>query len=257
MDASKVDLVMRYALALAAREDQPFARRLGAIHLIKYVYVADLAFAQRNNGQTFTGADWTFYHFGPWSQPVFERIPHVVHEIAAVEHWFASKYDKDSVRWALPDDDHAEEILAKADRELPVEVASALKRAIRTIGNDTPALLHAVYLTPPMLRAAPRERLSFENLPPLPQKPSEEKPFTPTAKQLKKQKEALRALQEKIRSIPRRSSRTAPVPPPPYDEVFEEGVRWLDEEAAVPELKGEVHFSDDFWKDPWREPDDS
>ena len=57
-DATKVDLVLQYALLLAGQEDDYFDRQLGPIHLIKYVYLADFAFARRNRGETYTGVDW-------------------------------------------------------------------------------------------------------------------------------------------------------------------------------------------------------
>ena len=54
MDLKKVDKIIQYALAVAANED--FCNRdLGPIHLVKYVYLADLAYAERNKGETFTG----------------------------------------------------------------------------------------------------------------------------------------------------------------------------------------------------------
>ena len=38
------------------------------IHLIKCVYLADLAYDKEHNGQTYTGIPWRFYHFGPWAE---------------------------------------------------------------------------------------------------------------------------------------------------------------------------------------------
>jgi hypothetical protein len=42
MDINKVDLLLKYILAIAGREDYG-NREVGPIHLIKYVYLADLA----------------------------------------------------------------------------------------------------------------------------------------------------------------------------------------------------------------------
>lgn len=73
MDTGRVDRMIQYALSVAAGED--FCNReLGPIHLIKYVYLADLAHAERNKGQTFTGTPWRFHHFGPWDMEVYKRI---------------------------------------------------------------------------------------------------------------------------------------------------------------------------------------
>lgn len=260
MDASKVDLVLKYALAVAAREDEPWARRLGAIHLIKYVYLADLAHAARHGGATFTGADWQFHHYGPWAGDVYERIQPTLAALGAQEFRFEStRYENDTVRWAIPDAEQAEATLAEVDRLLPPGVASAVKKAVHSFGADTTALLHHVYTTPPMTRAAPRERLAFrsEEGPAA----SQEDEHQPTAKQVKRQKEALRSLQERTKAMlkAKLEKATAPTPAPPYDEVFVAGTQWLDEIAGGdPEpLKGEVQFPDDIWKGPWREPDDS
>ena len=67
---SHIDLLLQYALLVAGEEDEHTDRQLGPIHLIKYVYLSDLAFAERNDGKTFTGVNWQFYKFGPWSQAV-------------------------------------------------------------------------------------------------------------------------------------------------------------------------------------------
>jgi hypothetical protein len=45
---------LKYILAAAGQEDYG-NREVGPIHLINYVYLADLAFAERHGGETFTG----------------------------------------------------------------------------------------------------------------------------------------------------------------------------------------------------------
>ena len=50
MKSSKIDLLIQYAMLIAGQEDEYFDRRLGPIHLIKYVYLADLAYAERKCG---------------------------------------------------------------------------------------------------------------------------------------------------------------------------------------------------------------
>jgi hypothetical protein len=67
----KIDLVLMYILAAAEQED--FGNQeVGPIHLIKYLYLADLAFAEANNGETFARVEWKFYNYGPWSSTVYE-----------------------------------------------------------------------------------------------------------------------------------------------------------------------------------------
>jgi hypothetical protein len=53
MDIKKVDQLLKYILAAAGQADYG-NREVGPIHLIKYVYLADLAFAEKHGGETFT-----------------------------------------------------------------------------------------------------------------------------------------------------------------------------------------------------------
>jgi len=88
MKSSKIDLLIQYAILIAGQEDDYLDRQLGPIHLIKYVYLADLAQAERNCGETFTGIAWQFYKFGPWSQAVNERIEPALAAIGANKNHF-------------------------------------------------------------------------------------------------------------------------------------------------------------------------
>lgn len=258
MDASKVDLVVRYALARAAHGDKPWERELGPIHLLKFVYLADLAFAERNAGKTFTGADWIFYHYGPWAPAVHDRIQAVAPAIACETVYTSTRYENDATRWAIADPEEADEIETAAERELPMVVVSAVRRAVKQFGTDTTGLLHHVYSTAPMLHAAPHERLDFtiaaRAMPP----PRVSEPSAPlTRKQEKKREEARRDLQEratkKLAELRERRASKKSQRRPRYDAVFVQGQRWLDELGGrVEEEQGEVEFDDAVWKSPWR-----
>ncbi|WP_146155287.1 hypothetical protein [Enhygromyxa salina] len=65
-DAKKVDLLVTCAVSAAELQEYP-NDCLGPIHVLKYIYLADLAHAEQH-GETFTGANWQFYNFGPWGQ---------------------------------------------------------------------------------------------------------------------------------------------------------------------------------------------
>ena len=98
---TRTDSLLQFALASAAVQDEYRDRELGPIHLLKYVYLADLSYAERNDGVTYTGAPWRFHHFGPWAEGVFERIEPAVSNVGGVARRFASKYTDDSVRYGL------------------------------------------------------------------------------------------------------------------------------------------------------------
>lgn len=262
MESSKIDLLIQYALLVAGQEDEYFDRQLGPIHLIKYVYLADLAYAECNHGQTFTGTDWQFYKFGPWSQKVHERIEPALIALGANKKTFPSQFDDedDWVRWQLTDDD----LLDKIDSQLPLSITSRLKRDIHGFGNDTTSLLSYVYQTSPMLSAAPLENLDFSHLDQTTQKTesSSLKREDLTKREKKKFKERIQKLREKNakRSSADRSKTKLinPVTSPRYDDVYYEGLKWLDSLAGSPLIEGEAEavFSDSVWKSKARKGED-
>ena len=161
MNVNAVDSIIRYALAVAASNDDWLNRDLGPIHLIKYVYLADLAYAEGHAGETYTGARWRFYHYGPWAPEVFQRVePAAVGVGADVERISSSQFDQDFTRYRL-DREEAEHRTREIERELPAELRLRIRRAVRDFGKDTQSLLDFVYRTRPMLRAAPGEDLDF------------------------------------------------------------------------------------------------
>jgi hypothetical protein len=260
LDAAKVDLVLQYALLAAGQEDDFMDRDLGPIHLIKYVYVADLAFARRNQGATYTGANWTFYKFGPWAQEINARIAPALKAIGAYEKVFQSDYEdrENWTRWNKRDDRQLEEL----DRQLPFEVKVNLRRCVHTYGHDTPGLLDFVYKTRPMLGAAPGERLNFalELREPVPVEPATESGVPEmTDRRRKKLRERMRALQEqsKSKATPAKPKLVKP-PAPRYDEVFLAGLHWLDGMAgpAFTDQSLTVEFADEVWKSSTRHGDD-
>lgn len=248
-----MDLLLQFILAVAAEQDDVRSRALGPIHLLKYVYLADLAHAQRRQGQTYTGARWQFHHFGPWALEVFQRIEPAMHAIGAEQKAIPSRYVDDAIRYSLHPAD-AEPIRSRAERELPVEVQSRLSRAIHEHGPDTTSLLRAVYLTPPMLAAAPEEWLDFS----VAREPRTEYEVPGAGGQLsrtqrKKRQQLLNDLRAEVQARLAAKSH-APgtlLRAPRYDVVFAEGVEWLDKLAGEPlseKMQGRLEVDDSVWK---------
>ncbi len=94
MDETRVNQVIQYALAIAGGGEFG-ERELGPIHLIKYVYLGDLAYSERNEGKTFTSVAWRFYHYGPWDAGVFERIEPAAEAVHAERRTFDYGGDQD------------------------------------------------------------------------------------------------------------------------------------------------------------------
>ena len=257
MKQEHIDLLLKYCLALAGEEDWG-NRELGPIHLIKYVYLADLAFAERYQGRTFSGVTWKFYNYGPWSLEIYQRIKPIVLATGAEERSISTKYEDDTVRWSLCDSHLCKEL----ERQLPIEITSILKRSIHRFGADTSELLNYVYMTSPMLNAAPGDILSFS-----PQNSSAQKTDMEAAgqkqsnahsyKEEKRRKKKLQDLRERVQKALHKMGTkklVSPSPKPRYDEMFFEGQKWL-EDIAGAEIKpceGELLFSEKIWLSPAR-----
>ena len=251
-DSSRIDLVLQYALLIAGEQDEYNARQLGPIHLLKYVYLADLFYAKKHEGTTYTGIRWRFYKFGPWSQAVNERIEPALGAIGAERSSFASQYTEkqDWERWNLRN----KQLLQQKKQHLPTDIKLPLKRDILEFGKDTQGLLHYVYRTKPMLHAAPGEYLDFK----VDRDSSVEEISTgplraeTLSNRKKKQfKERMASLQEKHKNRQRPDSKLInPVKNPRYDDIYNEGVAWLDSLAgqSFSEMEYVAEFSDEVWK---------
>ena len=251
-DTTRIDQILTFALAVAGQED--FGNRhLGPIHLVKHVYLADLAHADRHGGATYTGTRWRFHHFGPWAVEVFNRIEPVVQETGAEERRFQSRFTDDFVRWTLSDEKLAERL----DDALPLEVSRAVRNAVHQFGTDTSGLLHDVYVTRPMLRAAPGEDLDFSLDPDEPERPATASELVPqplSKRQRSARTAQLAALRERVQTeLAKRREFAANVKtarPPRYDDVFVEGVQELDRLAGedLQPIEGTLEIADDIWK---------
>jgi len=255
VDVARADLLLKFILAVAGQEERG-ERELGPIHLLKYAYLGDLAYSETHPGETFTRTPWRFYNFGPWAEDIFARIePAVLNLGAEVRTFSRPGVENDSVRYSFVD----EEELERLDELVPTEVGRAVRTFIRRFHADTSALLHYVYTTAPMLQAAPGESLQFavhreepehlaDSESDLGAEPEREVARAPLSKTGRRKK--LEVLKNRVRD--KMASRpTASQPPAPrYDEVFTEGVKWLDSLAGsdLDAESGEMIFSSDVWK---------
>ncbi|MDP3857303.1 MAG: hypothetical protein Q8Q73_06005 [Stagnimonas sp.] len=127
--------------------------------MLKYVYLADLAYASAHGGTAYSAANWIFYNFGPWTNEVYQRIEPSLAAIHANRIQRQSEYEdrKDWVRWSLHDTRRKAELRSALQFEVRIE----LDQKVQRFKKDTPTLLDHVYKTPPMLCAAPNQRLDF------------------------------------------------------------------------------------------------
>ncbi|WP_291321272.1 hypothetical protein [Desulfonatronospira sp.] len=242
---------MQYILAVASENDWD-ERDLSNIHFIKYMYLADLDYATRCAGKTYTGIDWQFFRFGPWSAELNRRIEPALMAIGAEKKVIESTKFDDFTRWSVSDRD----LITELENKIDTMIALAIKGAVKRFKNDTESLLHHVYQTRPMLYAAPGEYLDLSSSgvshAPVKDGTSAE---DLTARQKKKRKiefdKLKKGFQERLtkkrEETARRKSRQ---PAPCYDQVFLEGVETLEKLAGpeIPSGKITCSFSEHFWK---------
>jgi hypothetical protein len=251
MNSNKVERLIQLALIVASEEDDFSSRQLGAIHLIKYVYLADLAYAERKQGQSYIGVLWCFHHYGPWSVEVYKQIEPALNAIGAIKNTYPSKYEDDTVRWILKERPYqAEEI----ERDVNIVPRQAMKKFIHQFGSDTESLLKYVYLTKPMLTAAPEEILNLEQLAASSEKINIDKQTVEKSKKVmisnNKQNQIRQHIQLRLVEEKKRRAMKKLSPAPRYDDIFLQGQEWLDSLAGEPiqQSKGELQFSPDIWK---------
>ena len=252
MDIGRVDLLLQYALLIASEEDEYIDRSLGPIHLLKYVYLADLAYAESNEGKTYTGIEWKFYSFGPWSPDAYNRIEPALNRIGAEHRIIPSKYSDDTVRWSLKhaSNDHA---IADLEKKIDVKPKHAVKKFVHKFKSDTESLLHYVYQTRPMLTSAPGEIICFHPIEIVPLDSIQKKEKLFSKKQLKGLKNLKEQIQQQMQiklAEKKAVINREIVSSPRYDDVFFEGQKWLDSLAGEPvqPSQGELQISPEIWK---------
>lgn len=256
-DFKKIDKLLQFILLTAGQEDEFVSRWLSPIHLIKYVYLADLAFAKKNDGQTYTELNWKFHHYGPWEYSCFQRIDPALSAIHAEKKIIESKYfEDDRDRWYIRNSQLYDQLYD----ELPIVVSGTISKYVHKYGSDTSGLLHFIYTTIPMLSAAPSEYLDFSKEILLDSyKPSvEETPACQlTPHQMKKRKKMLREMKVRLREkLDKMKKERTPKPhfqdyiQPRYDEVFFQGLEDLNRMTGEPIKPGtyKAIFPDDVWK---------
>ncbi len=258
MDTSntkKIDRILQFSLLTAGQEDFG-SRELGPIHLIKYLYLADLEYAKKQ-GNTYTGIPWTFHHFGPWDYGAFSRIEPALQAIGAQKKTIdplQSTYGKEFTRWLAVN----EKLYDMLERDLPIIIRGTIQKYVHKFNAVTEDLLHYVYTTWPILNAKPGELLNF--VPPDYMKKIKKQDCEQnnddtkalSVRQQKKKKQALQLLRSEFRKKLEAKKQKPKIrfAPPPYDDIYFDGLKVLDSLAGkgIKQTEGVASFSDDIWK---------
>lgn len=223
--------LVHYITWLASEREE----MLSPIRLMKFLYLADLYYARRNQGKTLTGWQWRFVHYGPFCQEALQAIEATVKTGTISALPYASSFD---------DEQH---FLYKAEAEkepgialrLPLYVTAPLQGAVRKWGGDTYGLLDHVYFeTEPMKNVKPGDVLDFRKA--KEPEPVQELHMRRLSKAKISQGKALIARM-------RESQRECMVAEPAaiYDDVYAKAVEFLDGEDLDLQIEGEARIEDE------------
>jgi hypothetical protein len=261
--------VIKFIFITISKEDEWEDRRLSPINLVKYVYLADLFYAQRNEGNIFTGVAWKFHHYGPWDSSILIQAKKVAQEMEVeVKQFSSTKFEDDYERFCIKNLSWYEEFEKNI---VPVEIAVYLPNIIKKFGNGTSDLLDMVYKTKPMLNAAPEDYLDFTTdiIPKLTKQLLNEpnKKIEPISKSYaKKMEEKYLDFKKRLNAqlqidIQKRDAKKAANKPSTVDsEQYEEYMNWLDSLEGNPEFdlqkEGIIEFGPEIWKSSLRKAPD-
>jgi hypothetical protein len=229
--------LIRYIVWYATEHDIS----LTTIRLVKFVYLADLYHARSNNGKTFTGFPWAFVHFGPYCQEVMGAIDQASRDRFVCRSTRESKYadQKDYQLFSCRDAQ-----AGNLEDQLPMEVLSPLRSAIKKYGDDTASLLDHVYFeTEPMMgKILKGQLLDFSKLQPVQiTKPIKLK--TLSKEKISLAREHLNKLSQKMDAAKRRLQRERSKAQELLDDDYFRAVQYMNGEDLEPGLRGQARVA--------------
>lgn len=258
IDSKKIEQLLQYILSVSSSADG-FDKELNRIQLIKYVYLVDLDYAYHNEGKTYSGIDWQFYHYGPWNTDLFKKIDPALISAGATKKVEPTIYKKDSIKYFFKKEQSLDNMGFKID----LRVQGSVQHYFRVFGNDTSRLLAFVYNTKPMLHASPNQNLDFKVC----MKgetfvQTDVKAKELTIRQRKKLKQKTQKLRQKIRQkieLKKKRKSLLKAPEPRYDEVYLNGIAVIENDIDSSELNLLSGFSsvkEDVWDSEMRKASD-
>jgi hypothetical protein len=206
---------------------------LTTVQLVKYLYLADLFHARRNEGRTLTGWPWAFVHFGPYCSEALSAIDRAAGKGLIARDSYESRYDDKEffLHRALIRD---EPDIADA---IPMTVVSGLKIMLQKWADDSAGLLDYVYFdTEPMKDIQPGSRLDFSTA----TVPVALVTTIPPKKLSTKKERAAADIIAKLCARTLATPRSTPLDTGPYDDGYFDAVMSDEEPESELEFEGRV-----------------
>jgi hypothetical protein len=198
---------------------------LTPIRLVKFLYLADLFYARKFQGETLTKWPWRFVHYGPFCGEALEAIEKAKRNRLIEAISYESKFDDEDhflYKCHLEKDHQLHEIL-------PISITAPLENAIKRWGGDTYQLLDYVYFeTEPMEEVKFRDLLDFHKAR-TPQIIESVEMKSLSKEKIKKANEAIQRLKNSFSKSSAKSNVVVPI----YDEIYHNAVEIMDEDELT------------------------
>lgn len=205
----------------------------GKTKLVKLIYLADVEY-YRARRKTLTGAEWIFYHYGPYSFEIDDALAELAFDIPQESVQTAG--GRAAIVFKT-----AGHIKSRLGEHVQISELRLVNRVIGDWGETelNPLLNHVYFYTEPMKDAARGETLDFSKIPRCPRRAraagsgmSEDR----LNEYRKRFREAKAARAELRRPLD---------PPPRFDRVYREALARMNEDERYELPHGEVVISED------------
>jgi len=208
--------------------------------LIKLLYLLDVFAAEDSNGQTWTGFEWRFIHFGPYdgaAQAVIDGL--VGHGIHAVQR--TGESGKEYILYSLME--FGAKAMSLAELAIPIHVRNRIRQIIGKYGNSLPKLLEFVYFrTAPMQEARPGETLSFDKCEKLTIDDFRHRSVAVSTERKERAKALLKQLSNDRTAMQERLSRLY-ADQGPFDDIYHSAMRQFEDNELPLGLEGIAYAS--------------
>lgn len=203
--------------------------------LIKFLYLLDLYYAEENEGNTLSGWDWKFVHYGPYAFNAGSAIDSLVAKgVIYREQRESEVSDKEYCLFRLPSYEKTPDLQSLGlSNRIQINIKSDIKR----YSKNLPHLLNHVYFhTAPMDKAIPGASLNFAGCEAI-----EAKDLRPVEMKKLSQK-SIKKTREKLRALIKERKSESPIQQGPFDEAYFSAVASLDGEPLEQGLKGRAEL---------------
>lgn len=203
--------------------------------LVKFLYLVDCYFAEKNEGKSASGWDWKFVHFGPYSQAAMRTVEDLVAKgLIFAETREVQDSDAEYALYSVSASKKIPDFRALGHGGISLRLQADMRR----FASDLPKLLDHVYFhTGPMLEARPGNNLDFSEC-----RPANPEDFRQVEMKRLPTK-AVKRVRSRLAELAKERVSRASVEEGPYDQTYYEGMALLECSPIPDGISGEARIA--------------